>query len=74
MKCANCGLSIIKVLNRGDWEWVHYWADHTCGKPEPTEPKAILVTSEALMFAEQSVPWPDERPYEKTLAPDELED
>lgn len=42
MKCKNCGLGIIQVLERGAWTWVHYRADHVCGRPEPT-PDAPVV-------------------------------
>lgn len=46
------------------------WSDYCDCEDAPP----VLVTSEALMFAEQSIPWPDERPYEKTLGEDETHD
>lgn len=62
----------------GSLEWLGHrdlcsiqWSDYCdCETPQP-----VLVTSDALMFAERAgIPWPDEREHEKTLAPDELED
>lgn len=46
-----------------------------CGFCWEEHPEVTLVTSEALMFAENAgIPWPEERPYEQVLSPDELED
>ena len=45
------------------------WSDY-CDCIEPP----VLVTSEALMFYERSIPEPVERPFERVLSPDELED
>jgi hypothetical protein len=72
MNCKYCD----KPIKQADWSetgWTHDRTGLVCYRnAEPAQ--AVLVASEALMFAEQSIPWPDERPYEKTLAPDELED
>lgn len=42
------------------------WSDY-CDCETGVPP--VLVTSEALMFAERAgIPWPDERPYEEALS------
>lgn len=59
-----CGCEYDGINEDGCIEW--RTAACETHRPRPT----VLVTSEALMFAEQSIPWPDERPYEKTLGDD----
>lgn len=73
MNCKNCGRPVVPV----NWTNGPGWAHKRAGEPHTTgiclqsigtrhtfaEPETpVLVTSEALMFAERSIPEPVERP------------
>lgn len=67
MNCKWCG----KAIEQAEWSdtgWTHKTTGLVCYRHAEPE-QVVLVTSEALMFAERAgIPWPDERPYEKTLS------
>lgn len=77
--CINCGSRRVCgcANDLNVWTYTHAVGCplHLSAMPE-CRPAVVqvLVTSEALMFAERSIPWPDERPYEKTLSEDETHD
>ena len=67
--CVNCPAGGVCdcSINLNGWNVQH--AD-SCPLQLSAMPPCVpvLVTSEALMFAERSIPWPEELPHEQTLS------